>query len=178
MFSTNFNSALRDNTIRGKIELGALRAFKSLVDNNPDLMRDADAERIRMGLPSFDYSTDSAVVTQVLGGELSSSISSTIGEDRGVVSVIQAPARPAVPGQVQQGGGVINITHEQDALRQSVPVRTEMLNTPDASGWAPRDYANAENQGRDEFNYLRGLSVRTPEQEQRFQYYRANFPNW
>jgi hypothetical protein len=191
MFSTNFNSALRDNTIRGKIELGALRAFKSLVDDNPDLMRDADAERIRMGLPSFDYGTDPAVVTQVLGEELSASISSAIGEDRGVVSVIQAPARAAQPGQVQQPqaqqqarspgvqvGGVINITHEQDVLRQSVPVPAEMLNTPDSSGWAPRDYANAENQARDEFNHLRGLSARTPEQEQRFQYYRANFPNW
>jgi hypothetical protein len=82
------------------------------------------------------------------------------------------------PGQASQGAGVINITHEQDVLRQSVPVPEDMINTPDSSGWTPRDYANAENQARGEYNHLRGLGVRTPEQEQRFQYYRSNFPNW
>jgi hypothetical protein len=124
---------------------------------------------------ALSHSSHSASLDSYLpGGRVSSSAAAPTAQPRADSQGGQQQVRT----QGMQGGGVINITHEQDVLRQSVPVPTEMLNTPDSSGWTPRDYANAENQARDEFNHLRGLSARTLEQEQRFQYYRANFPNW
>ncbi len=84
------------------------------------------------------------------------------------------------PGSVggssgSSGGGDTDLTDQEIILR----ARGSSDTVDKAPGeWTARDYANAENTARDEYDYLKALGVRTPEQEKRLQQYRDNFPDW
>ncbi|MBX4190714.1 MFS transporter [Candidatus Saccharibacteria bacterium] len=162
-----FHAAATNEATANRLPAGVSKAMKAFADDSAaGLLNSLNVERGTIGNPEI-------VTNDIL---------------RGVVEA-RRPGEIANISRIVTEGGVINTSAAGAPTPPPTVIPAANLDTPDATGWTPREQAFAENATRNEYNAYRTRVDRsaadpvaypplTSPEQQRFDQIRSTHPDW